>query len=242
MTNLSKGKTVDTTNLQLGELIKFYFDLYNVTSILGFTSMLILVCAKNKMIWLFTTGSTISPVCSIHFILTKLKNEQHIYKRVIVDKYGSLENSTYFTNLLVDNFIISMETIGGDASWINLKNEIHNVIIHKNFFCAAETSAEVYMCRLYSALDNTSNHFSWYGNKSIIHKLRTLGCGIYPITSSPKKLYDSTQEVSFMGYKNSISTMKWWYSHTKKLEYYSSENFNITINLGKYGTRLLNYD
>ena len=47
-----------------------------------------------------------------------------------VDKYGALENSTYVTNLLVDDFNISMETTGGDVSWINGMNEIHKKNIH----------------------------------------------------------------------------------------------------------------
>ena len=35
---------------------------------------------------------------------------------------GALEKSTDVTNLLVDDFRISMETTGGDASWINVNN------------------------------------------------------------------------------------------------------------------------
>ena len=76
-----------------------------------------------------------------------------------LDEYGALENSTDVINLLVDNINISMETTCGDASWINGKNKQHNRIIHnmikvgliggnqhKNtWFCASETSAEVYM-------------------------------------------------------------------------------------------------
>ena len=64
---------------------------------------------------------------------------------------------------------------------------------HANKFCCeAEASAEVHRCKLHCVLDNTSPHFSWYGQNPSIHKLRTFGCDIYPITSSPKKLYDRT--------------------------------------------------
>ena len=52
-----KGTTVDTSNVQPGELIHMYFEFYNETSIRGFTSMLTVVCAKNIMIWVFTTSS-----------------------------------------------------------------------------------------------------------------------------------------------------------------------------------------
>ena len=47
-----------------------------------------------------------------------------------VDEDGALENSTDVTNLLVDDFNISMETTGGDASWLNKKYERHYITIH----------------------------------------------------------------------------------------------------------------
>ena len=67
---------------------------------------------------------------------------------------GALENSTDVTNLLIDDFNISMETTGGDVSWLNINNEQHNRSIHSmviagllnrnqhenKWCCAAETS------------------------------------------------------------------------------------------------------
>ena len=72
-----------------------------------------------------------------------------------VDEDGALGNSTYVNNLLVDEFNISIETTCGDSSWINGKNEIHNISIHNmvraglldsnqhanKWCCEAETSA-----------------------------------------------------------------------------------------------------
>ena len=46
-------------------------------------------------------------------------------------------------------------------------------------------------------------------------------------------LDEKTQEVSFMGYTHSRAAIKWWDSHTKKLKYCSSTNFNEHNN--KYG-------
>ena len=46
-----------------------------------------------------------------------------------VYEYVALENSTYDINLLVNNFSISIETYGGDASWVNGNNEGHNIRI-----------------------------------------------------------------------------------------------------------------
>ena len=70
-----------------------------------------------------------------------------------------------------------IETTGGDASWINEKNKRHNRSIHKmassgllasnqhanKWCCAADTSEEIHICKLHSALDNTSPHVAWYG-------------------------------------------------------------------------------
>ena len=120
MTTLSKGTTVDTSNIQLGELIHMDFAFYNVTSIRGFTSILTFVCTNTIMLWVFSPKQ--SPVCIICFILKTLKNEQHQCKHVIVDKNNALENSIDVTNCLVDEFRITMETTGGDASWINGNN------------------------------------------------------------------------------------------------------------------------
>ena len=57
-------------------------------------------------------------------------NEKHPFKRVRFDEDSALSNSTDVTNLLINEFKISMETTGGDAFWINGKNEIHNKSIH----------------------------------------------------------------------------------------------------------------
>ena len=78
---------------------------------------------------------------------------------MIVDVDGPLEKSEYFTNLRVDSFRIAMEKTGGYYSWINVKSERYNRIIHNmvrkgildsnqqenKWFCEAETSAGVYI-------------------------------------------------------------------------------------------------
>ena len=94
MTTFPKGKTVDTTNLQSVELIHVYLVFYNMTSVLGFTSMLNILCENTIIIWLFTTASKVYPVRVIFCILTTFNNEQHPCKGMRVGYYGALENST----------------------------------------------------------------------------------------------------------------------------------------------------
>ena len=102
METFSKGTTVDTTNIQPGELIHMEFAFHNVTSIRGFTPMLTLVCANTIIISSFTTASKRSPVGIICFILTTFKNEKHPCRRVRLNEDGALEKSSGVTNLLVD--------------------------------------------------------------------------------------------------------------------------------------------
>ena len=116
MISFPKITTLDRTKIQPEELLHMDFALYNATSAQGFNSMLTVVCAKTITTWVFTTESKIPPFRIIHFILTTLNNEQNKCKRVRVDEDGALKNSKYATKLLVDEFSISMETTGGDAS------------------------------------------------------------------------------------------------------------------------------
>ena len=47
-----------------------------------------------------------------------------------IDEDGKFKNSTDITKILVDEFSISMKSTGGDASWLNGKNERRNRRIH----------------------------------------------------------------------------------------------------------------
>ena len=130
MTTLPKGTTVDTSNIQQGKLIHMEFDFYIVTSIRVFTYMLTIVCKKTRILRALPTAPKQAPVCIICFILTTLNNEQHPCKHLRVDEDGALEKSTDVTNLIVEGFKIYMESTGGDASWLNEKNDRDKKIIH----------------------------------------------------------------------------------------------------------------
>ena len=87
-----------------------------MTSTQGFASVLPVGCAKTRMIWAFPTTSKSSPFGIINFIPKNLKDDQHLCKCARVDEDGALAKSTDFTNLLVDDFITTMESTGSDAS------------------------------------------------------------------------------------------------------------------------------
>ena len=149
-----------------------------------------------------------------------------------------------------------METTSDDASWldrnikwqdINTNNVVRSGLLginqHEKKWCrAAETSDEVYRCKIHSELDNTSPHFSRYGKRPSIHEIRTFGCDIYPITLLSKNLDGRTQEGSFMVYNASRAKMKFWDTNTYKIKYifHLPNLMNITINLEKYGQPVIN--
>ena len=126
ITNFPEGTTVDTTHLQPGEILHTKFFFYNVTSTRGFNSILTVVCAKTRILWFFHAAPKWPLVHIIQLILTKSNNEQHPCKHVRINEDGTLEKSTDVTNLLNYDLSITMETTGGDSSWINGKNERHN--------------------------------------------------------------------------------------------------------------------
>ena len=220
-------------NLQPTEFVQMEFAFYNVTSIRGFTSIITLVRENNRILWVFPTVSKRLPIRIICFILITILKEKHPCKCIRVDEDSALEKSTDVTNLLVDELKIFMETTGGDAPWTNNRSERHNRSIHNivrkgildsnqhenKWFCEEDISSEFHRCIMYSDLENTSPHFIWYGKNPSIHELRTFGCDIYPIPSSPENLYDITQAGSLMGYTHIRATMKWWDTHTKRLKY-----------------------
>ena len=98
---IKKGTKFDIINLQPGELIHMDFVFYNGTYIRGFTSILIVVCANTRMLWVLPTASKRVPVRIIRFTLTTLNNEQHSCKHIRVDEDVDLENSTDVTNLRI---------------------------------------------------------------------------------------------------------------------------------------------
>ena len=89
-TNFHKVTTVDTINLQPGELIHIDFSFYNVTSICGFTSRLTVVCENTRMIWVCPTASKYALFSIVQFIMTIPKNEHQPCKRIRVGEDGDL--------------------------------------------------------------------------------------------------------------------------------------------------------
>ena len=115
-----RGTTVDTPNLQKGELLHMDFEFYNVTSIQGFNSILTVVCTKIIGIWIFLTES--NDLQSELFASSKknwrIENiHANVWELMIMESWKIkqmsltflLMNSVYTWKILVDMSHSSME-------------------------------------------------------------------------------------------------------------------------------------
>jgi hypothetical protein len=62
MTQVRKGKTVDTSTLQPGELLHIDFAFWDVLSHRGFNAALMIIDTNTRFLWLFCTASKKLPV------------------------------------------------------------------------------------------------------------------------------------------------------------------------------------
>ena len=183
MKTLPKLTTVDTNNLQPGELIHTDFAFYNVTSICGFTSMITFVCTKTIMIWVLPTASKQPPFHIIHFIIKKSKEQTtsiqtcKSWLRWWLGKISRCHQPTcWWIQNLHGNYWRQCIT---DQRNNQQQNIIINNMVSEGFpdsnkhenrwWCAADTSAEVRIWKLHIELDNTSPHFDLYSQNPIIH-------------------------------------------------------------------------
>ena len=102
MTTTNKGTPVDNSNLLPGELIHIELLFYKATNIRGLTSMITVIYARTRMLWVFPTASKRAPFRIIRLILTTPKNEKHLYKCIRVDDDSALVKSTDVTNLIIE--------------------------------------------------------------------------------------------------------------------------------------------
>jgi hypothetical protein len=186
-----KGKTTNTDMLRPGELLHIDFGFWDLTSHRGFTTMLLIIDAKTRMLWLFCSSTKRAPLSTLEYFFTILHRENKAPKTVRVDEDGALARNYEFTNLLIQERL-TLETTGGYASFLSGKVERpHHTIANMtralyfnaghsaDKWCyAAKTAADIYHFTLHSAI-NMSPYEAWYGIKPNINHLRVWGCKIY---------------------------------------------------------------
>ncbi len=216
-----KGHTVDTTHLRRGELLHIDFAFWDITSLRGFTSMLSIIDAKTRMLWLFCTASKGSPIHIIEYLLDMLHKENCSPMTIRVDEEGSLARCADFTKFLIHRRL-TLETTGGHSSFLNGKIERpHRTIsqlvramilnagqIPSTWCYCAETAADIYRYTYHHALQTTP-YEAWYGAPPHISDLRVWGCVVYVKQPDLKKSQDRVIKGFFMGFTKSRLLIRW---------------------------------
>ena len=211
-----KGHTMDTSSLQRGELLHIDFGFYDTVSIRGFTSELVIIDAKTRILWTFPSSSKRAPLHILRYFFTMLSKDGVTCKTVRIDEDGALARSSEFTTFLRDEAHVTMETTGGYSSFLNgkaerphrtLANMVRCMLLNsghkKDKWCyASETAGEIYRYTYHKSID-TSPYFAWYGVSPSIYDLRVWGCVVHVRVPQAKKSDDRTVLGYHMGFTKS---------------------------------------
>jgi len=233
-----KGKTIDTNHIEPGELLHIDFSFWDTQSHRGFTTMLLIIDAKTRMLWLFCSSSKRAPIQTLEYFFRLLHLDNKPPKTIRVDEDGALARNFEFNKLLLQQ-TLTLETTGGYASFLNGKVERPNRTIadmtralyfnaghSPDKWCyAAETAADIYRFTLHSAL-GMSPYEAWYHKKPSIHHLRIWGCTVYVQTHSPPKSQPRVQLGYFMGFTKSRSLIRWLDPTTNTVKHTTSARFD----------------
>jgi hypothetical protein len=113
---------MSTDHLSKGEYLHMDFAFWDVLSLWHFNSMLVIVDAKTRMLWLFCTSSKRAPMHIIEYFLNAISREGCSIKTIRVDEDGSLARNTDFTTYLLQHSV-TLDTTGGYSSFLNGKVE-----------------------------------------------------------------------------------------------------------------------
>ncbi len=89
---------------------------WDIPSIRNFSSMLVIIDAKTRMLWLFCTSSKRPPMHIISYFFDILSRENCTSKTIHVDEEGSLARNAEFTNFLI-NHRVTLDTTSGYSSF-----------------------------------------------------------------------------------------------------------------------------
>jgi hypothetical protein len=167
------GKTLNTDHLHQGELLHLDFSFWDIRSHRGFTSTLLIIDAKTRMLRIFCSSNKRAPLKTIEYFFSILHQENRPPKTIRIDEDGALARNYEFTKLLLEQRLT-----GGYASFLNRKVERpHRTIANMtgalyfnaghspNKWCyAAETAANIYRFTLHSAT-SISPYEAWYNKK-----------------------------------------------------------------------------
>ena len=107
-----KGKTVDTANYLPGQLLHMDFYFWGLTSIRGFSSVLLVVDCKTRRQWKFLTSSKSPPLEIIHWFINQLRLAGRPITCIRTDRGGELARSNEVCALLLHHSVTLQTTAG----------------------------------------------------------------------------------------------------------------------------------
>ena len=121
-----RGPTVYTTELPVGTRWYLGFTFFNVMSIRGFTSVLIIVEATTHYLWFFPCRHKNAPIDLCLFFFNHLKRQNLPVCSLHSDKDGALIGNKEFCEVTYKQLGIVMESTGGYALMLNGAAEAPN--------------------------------------------------------------------------------------------------------------------
>ena len=122
--NRNKGKTIDTSDLEPGNMLHMDIMFFDITSCSGFNSSLNIIDAKFRKLWGFLSSAKRTPLRTIKCFLHAIQKEGKTVIEIRIDDEGAISRSAEFTSMMIDEFPgIKINTTGGYASWLNGKIE-----------------------------------------------------------------------------------------------------------------------
>ena len=238
--NRAKGKLIDTTNINVGNLLHMDITFFDVTSIRGFNCSINIIDAKSRKLWGFLSSAKRLPLRIFKYFLHALTKEGKDIHEIRIDEEGAIARSAEFTNMIIEDFPgIKINTTGGYASWLNGKIErphetikngtratLYDAGRDNTFWCYASTDViRKYNCTLHSSTGDCPD-FLWYGIRPSIHQLLPWGCIIYPHTHDTKALAHRRAEGYYFGITNSNSLVEWFDPCTQSVKHCNTASFD----------------
>ena len=126
---LPHGPLKDTTELRKGARFQADFIIFNVESIRGFKSALIITETKTRRKWIFVTRSRNAPIQQFRYFINHMRLKGYTCDELRVDEDGALCQNTNFMELVTNELHMTVQSTGGYNSIANgmVENPIKTV-------------------------------------------------------------------------------------------------------------------
>ena len=112
---------MDTTQLPFGVLWHLDFTFFNVASVRGLTSTLIIVEASERFVFIFPCRHKNPPIDLCLYFFSWLKQQGITVAHIQCDEDGAFIRSTEFCKMMLKGLGVALQSTGGYASTIRTR-------------------------------------------------------------------------------------------------------------------------